>query len=159
MTTLPRHPDYRACLYLWSVAQTELASLGDRIYTESIPSRKTFPLAKITQLTAPGIVEGTHAVVRGRFQFDVYGGSPTATWRIADDWVSLLVHRLAGRQHSTDAGDFIAGLVTCPTGISRTTDTPKTQSQTDDGETSEARPRCRFTALIVLRPAPALIGS
>lgn len=156
---LPRHPDYRACLYRWSIAQPELDTLDGRIYTESIPSQKTFPLGKITQLTTPGIVEGTHAAVRGRFQFDVWGGSPNATWEIADTWLSLLIHRLPGRRHSTVAGDFVAGLVSSPTGIARTTDTPKTQAPEGDGESSEARPRCRFTVQIVLRPAPVLAGS
>ena len=154
--TLVVHPDYRACLWHWSAAQTEMDALlpGERIYTEAVPSSKVFPLGKITHLSDPDIVDGTHAAVRGLFQFDVWGGSPAAAWEIADTWRSLLTHRLPG-VHDTPAGRFSAGLVVCG-GISRTAESLKSQAPeggSDGPDTSSARPRCRFDAQIVLRPA------
>ncbi len=150
------HPDYRACLWLWSSDQSELTDLlpGERIYTEAVPAAKVFPLGKISHLADPDIVTGTHAAVRGLFQFDVWGGSPSATWEIAETWRSLLTHRLPG-VHDTAAGRFSAGLVVCG-GIARTTETLKSQAPeggSDGPDTSRARPRCRFDAQIVLRPA------
>ena len=156
--TLYVHPEYRTSLWLWSAAQSVFFNdtATTEIYTEALPSTKTFPLGKISQITDPDIVDGTHAVVRGLFQFDVWGGSPASTWEIAETWRSLLAQRLTGAHD-----EFVAGLVTCG-GIARTTESLKSQAPeggSDGPDVSRARPRCRFDAQIVLRPARSGAGS
>lgn len=161
MTIHVAHPDYRACLWHWSGDQDDLTAMlpKGQIATEALPTTKVFPIGKITELPGDDIATGTGAVYRKLFQFDVWGGSPSATYDIAELWLRLLLHELPG-VHETPAGTFSAGLVTSG-GIRRTTEPIKSQAPEGaaDVETSRARPRCHFDAQIVLRPARAGAGS
>lgn len=103
-------PDVEALVVAFSRADADVSSLlGVRIYGDSVPHKKTYPLARVHRFGGVPVMQVPLEIDTATLQLDVWDNTKRGASNVMRTWRSVLAARLPGVH---DFGGGVAGVIT-----------------------------------------------